>query len=54
MNKINRGDVLWGNKNMMKRIKTYFAYNEITSKKIDILENGTGLNLSEIRQLIKQ
>ena len=54
INKINRGDVLWGIKNMMQRIKTYFAYNEITSKKIDILENGTGLNLSEIRKLIKQ
>ena len=36
----------------MDRIKTYFAYNEITYKKIELIENGTGLNLSEIRKII--
>ena len=36
----------------MDRIKTYFAYNKITNDKIDLMEKGTGLNLSEIRKKI--
>ena len=52
INKVNRGDALFGYNNIMDRIKTYFAYNEITYKKIELIENSTGLNLSEIRKLI--
>ena len=38
----------------MDRIRTYFAYNQITKEKIDLIEKGTGLNLSEIRQIINK
>ena len=54
INKVNRGDALYGYVNIIDRIKTYFAYNEITLKKIELIENGTGQNLSEIKILIKK
>ena len=38
----------------MDRIKTYFAYNIITKDKIDLIEKGTGLNLSEFRRIINK
>ena len=53
INKINKGDTLYGNKSKIPRIKTYFSYNKITKEKIDLIENGTGFNLSEYRKLIK-
>ena len=53
INKINKGDTLYGNKSKIPRIKTYFSYNKITKEKIDLIENGTGFNLSEYRKFIK-
>ena len=51
INKINKGDALFVD-NRMDRIRTYFAYNQITKEKIDLIENKSGLNLSEIRGFI--
>ena len=53
INKINRGDVLFYSDNRIERIRAYFGYNDITKEKIDLIENKTGLNLSEIRQKFK-
>lgn len=53
INKINEGDTLYDNKSKISRIRTYFSYNKITKEKIDLIENGTGFNLSEYRKLIK-
>ena len=52
INKINKGDVLFFVDNRMDRIRTYFAYNQITKEKIDLIENKSGLNLSKIRGFI--
>ena len=51
INKINKGDALFVD-NRMERIRTYFAYNQITKQKIDLMEKKTGLNLSQIRRII--
>lgn len=53
INKINKGDVLYYKDMQMERIKVYFAINKITKEKIDLIEKGTGLNLSEIRNQLK-
>ena len=53
INKVTKGDALFVD-NRMDRIRTYFAYNQITKEKIDLIEKGTGLNLSEIRQIINK
>ena len=53
INKINKEDTLYGNKSKIPRIKTYFLYNKITKEKIDLIESGTGFNLSEYRKFIK-
>ena len=53
INKITKGDALFVD-NRMARIRTYFAYNQITKEKIDLIEKGTGLNLSEIRRKINK
>jgi len=51
INKITRGDaskdVL---KNNMHRVKKYYLQSNFTEKKIDMIEKGTGLNLSEYKQ----
>ena len=47
INKINRGDILNNStKYFMHKIKKYFLQNKITKKKIEMIEKGTGLNLS--------
>ena len=53
INKITKGDALFVD-NRMDRIRTYFAYNKITKDKIDLIEKGTGLNLSEFRRIINK
>lgn len=53
INKINERDTIYGNKSKVSRIRTYFSYNKISKEKIDLIENGTGFNLSEYRKLIK-
>ena len=50
INKINKGDILYSKKNIMERIKTYFKINIITTEKINLIENRTGLNLSRFKQ----
>ena len=39
--------------NQIERIKVYFAINKITKEKINLIEKDTGLNLSEIRNKLK-
>ena len=53
--KINRGTIfrLTNDKNKLQKIKYYFLINKITSKKINYIENGTGLNLNIIRKRLK-
>ena len=38
---------------MLKRIKVYFSYNEVTEDKIQLIENNTKFNLSSFRNKIK-
>ena len=45
--KINRGDILNNSTTyFMHKVKKYFLQNKITKKKIEMIEKGTGLNLS--------
>ena len=53
INKINTGDVLYYKDNQKDRIRVYFGINKITIEKIQLIEKGTGLYLSEIRNKIK-
>lgn len=53
INKINKGDALYGNDNQMNRIRVYFGINKVTIEKIQLMEKGTGLNLSEIKNNLK-
>ena len=54
INKINFGDALFFKDNQIDRIKVYFGNNKITLEKIQLVEKGTGLNLSEIRNKLKK
>ena len=54
INKINTGDALFFKDNQIDRIKVYFGINKITLEKIKLVEKGTGLNLSEIRNKLKK
>jgi hypothetical protein len=40
---------LYDNNNQIQRIKVYFLINKFTEEKIKLIEKGTGLNLSEIK-----
>lgn len=51
--KINKGDVLYYKDNQLQRIIFYFKYNKVTKEKIKLIEEGTGLNLSAIRNKFK-
>ena len=53
INKVNKGDVLFYKDNIIERIRTYFQYNTITQKKIDLLENKLNINLSDFRNKIE-
>jgi len=53
INKINKGDALFFKDNQLDRIRVYFGINKITIKKIQLIEKGTGLNLSEIKNKLK-
>ena len=47
----NRGSALYNNIEFVyNRLDKYFSENEITLKKIEMIENGTGLNLSKYRK----
>ena len=52
INKINKGDGIFGynNKIKMHKINLYFNYNKISVEKINYLESKTGLNLSSFRR----
>ena len=54
INKLNKGDAYFKDdiKNILYRIKYYFQINKITEKKIEFIENKTGLNLSIYRNKI--
>ena len=48
INKINKGDCIFGNlnnKSKIYRIKKYFKYNKMTLEKINLIENSTGLKI---------
>ena len=53
IDKVNKGDALFYKDNIIERIKTYFRYNSLTKEKIDLIEKGTQLNLSEFRNQLK-
>ena len=53
IDKVNKGDVLYYKDNIIERIRVYFALNEMTKEKIDLMEKGTHLNLSEFRNKLK-
>ena len=38
----------------MGKVEKYFSQSEITKEKIDLIENRTGLNLSEYRNKLKK
>ena len=54
INKLTKGDAFFKDdlKNILFRIKYYFQINEITEKKIEMIENKTGLNLSIYKNAI--
>ena len=56
INKINKGDAVFGNNNKTKihKISLYFGYNKITSEKINFIENKTGLNLDRFRLILNK
>jgi hypothetical protein len=51
--KINKGDVLFYKDYQLQRIIFYFKINKVTKEKIKFIEEGTGLNLSTIRNKFK-
>ena len=53
--KIGKGSVFWGNLRNVNRnyISMYFDYNKLTKKKINYFENKTGINLSFLRDRLK-
>ena len=46
VNKINKGDVLYNQKNFLERIKVYFEINQVTQEKIDYIKNHLYTNIS--------
>ena len=56
INKINNGDCRFGYgiKNKILRIKRYFEFNQMTFEKIHLMENKTGLNISNYIKYIKK
>ena len=56
INKINKGDGEFGFKKRIKmhKIQLYFEYNRITLKKINYIENKTGLNLEEYKLMLQK
>ncbi len=56
INKINNGDCRfgYGRKNKLFRIKEYFKFNKITFEKIHLMENKTGLYISNYIKYIKK
>ena len=53
--KINKGDPYINTlKYVMGKVEKYFSQSEITKEKIDLIENRTGLNLSEYRNKLKK
>ena len=54
IDKVNKGDALYDKDNIIDRIRTYFALNEVTEEKIDLMEKLTHLNMSEFRNKLKK
>ena len=57
IDKLKRGDVLWGNKNkriILNKIKAYFRNNIITIEKINYIEQKIGFNLNYFRKILKK
>lgn len=52
--KINKTDVYFKNDVRINKIRSYFSFNKITKKKIDYIENETGINLSEFRIILNK
>ena len=51
INKLNRGDAFsTSTEYYLHRVEKYFNQSEMTKEKIDMIEKGTGLNLSKFRQ----
>ena len=53
IDKVNKGDVLYFKDNIIQRIRLYFAINKMTKEKIDLMEKGTYLNMSEFRKKLE-
>ena len=51
VNKLLRGSVAYGNitEHYLRRIRVYFALNDMTLEKINYIKNKTALNLTEYR-----
>ena len=56
INKINKGDAYYLSNKVLKfnKIKFYFAFNKITLKKINYIENKTGINLTIFRNKLNK
>ena len=55
INKLNRGDaVSTSKKYYMERVKKYYLQSNFTKEKIEMIENGTGLNLSIYKKLLSK
>lgn len=53
INKINRGDPWKSDKKYyMHKVKKYYLQNNFTRKKIEMIENGTGLNLTKYKKML--
>ncbi len=50
INKLNRGDCLYGynNANKKRKIMSYFKFNKINNKKINFIKNMTNIDISEL------
>jgi len=46
VNKLNKGDALYINENILDRIFVYFAYNKVTKEKIDYIKKHLYVNIS--------
>ena len=56
LSKLSRGSAFWGNKGKkidLHYLSSYFDINKITLDKINYFENKTGINLSNIRERLK-
>lgn len=52
INKINRGDPFYKNNNNVERIEKFYKQSGFTKQKIDMIEKGTGLDLSKYKRMI--